>query len=323
MRIITPFFGGGAIHFTEVQNRIAFENCIFIRNLANLEGGAIDYHGSGRNGQLDISNCIFTENTGVSGGSLYFINEGFSSELNSQFQFNIDNTQFLNNRARSNVGGALAFLPINNECTVYIDQTLFQQNKSKNGGGAMYLENDPISKVEISNCIFTTNQNTSSSVGGAIYSRTYFNPVSNGLSVINSVFAHNDGAIVFLGGTGTADGKFGNCTFFNNGNYPFTKAWSLDFDSTSFYNYVEFSNCIFWEPQAPLGRIFYNNNPDEYSLYGYNFRYTLISTDTCNLPGGDIACGEGILYNIDPLFVETDNNKFPIGSLFSSYQYGK
>jgi hypothetical protein len=296
---------GGAIQFTQVRHSTILKGCQFLKNHAISDGGAVFFEGSPGDAQLDMVDCDFFENIGASGGGFSFLYTGFSVNDSVRFEFSISNSTFYKNQTMNSAGGAIAFQNNGNICEAYINNSNFIQNQSVNGGGAVYAISDPKMVLFVSHCAFIENQ-TNIGASGAIFSKTYFDPIVNNLTINNSLFANNAGAIAHLGSNGKADGLIQNCTFLNNGGYPILKNWSPDFDYVSFYNQMKIRNSIIWEPSLPLGRILYNNNPDTSTIHDFLISNTLISTDSCNLPGGDLACGEGILFNQNPLFLDSD-----------------
>ena len=113
---------GGAIYCKNNAD-IALYNCSFINNTAEL-GGVINMVG----GKLVINNCSFINNTADYGGVIYMENG----------KLYIDNSSFINNSARF-YGGAVACEKVN---YVQINNTDFKDNTAvSNAGGALYFAN--------------------------------------------------------------------------------------------------------------------------------------------------------------------------------------
>ncbi|NUQ26415.1 MAG: SprB repeat-containing protein [Saprospiraceae bacterium] len=125
------------------------------------------------------------------------------------------------------------------------------------------------------------------------------------LEVYNTIFARNDGAIAVDGWEGSAESIIQNCTFYENGKYPISKNWDPLFDYEDYYNRMEITNCVIWEPSQPLGRILYNGSLANFTLHDYTIRHCLISADDCSLPGGSAACEAGNIFDTYPVFVDT------------------
>ncbi|NUO02815.1 MAG: T9SS type A sorting domain-containing protein [Saprospiraceae bacterium] len=140
-------------------------------------------------------------------------------------------------------------------------------------------------------------------------------PIKSTLSIQNTLFSNNDGAVALLSGVnGAADGLIRNCTFYNNGEFPIIKNWGSNFNYTTFYNRMEVANSVIWEPEAIPGRLFYNNSLANPSLHDYNLHHNLISAPDCNLPGGDVACGAGNIFATWPAFLDTLNGDFRVSA---------
>ncbi|MCB0593247.1 MAG: hypothetical protein H6557_09685 [Lewinellaceae bacterium] len=124
----------------------------------------------------------------------------------------------------------------------------------------------------------------------------------------NCLFAENTGGIsIDSGKPGVAESLITNCTFYNNGEVDIAKNWAPDFDYEHYYNTITVKNSIL-RRQANLDifRHFANGVPMGWplSLYDWNISHCLLSADTCDLAGAGQACGEGLLFATDPLFLD-------------------
>ena len=128
-------------------------------------------------------------------------------------------------------------------------------------------------------------------------------------TITNSIFTGNGGAISISAGV---DGQFNtyikNCTFFNNGRYAIAKTWGEVYNDSTWYNKLEISNSIFWEEETQLPglqSIFYNGDPNVPSLFDFRISHTAVSAAACSGLGSGEACGEGMVFDIYPEFIDT------------------
>ncbi|SDA49019.1 right-handed parallel beta-helix repeat-containing protein [Methanobrevibacter millerae] len=196
---------GGCLR-VNYDSSLTIENCQFLGNTSNKDGGAISNKGwltvkdsfLSKNmaekkhsseggaihncGELSIINCKFTYNDSKYFGGAIFSN-GSLSIKNSEFAGNtssndggviysngnmeIEKTEFKNNSAES--GGAIYC----NSGDLKIILSEFNGNKVKSSGGALCIINrDEIANLKIDACEFFTN---SAGGGGAIYNFSQLN----------------------------------------------------------------------------------------------------------------------------------------------------
>jgi predicted outer membrane repeat protein len=307
-------FGGGAVYFKDITGVHILSSCSFLKDTSQLDGGAILYEGSVHDGHLEIQNCIFRDNLGVnaSGGAVSFIKTSLTPNVTENYFFLIENSWFENNRAKYNLGGAVAIQNYGNDCTLEVRQSIFKNNRSLNGGGAIFIWNgcsdNCLVDLKITDCRFTDNFASIGAAGGIAY-RTSGSGMALRAGIANTVFSGNTGALGFLSGIpGSVDASIINCTFYDNGLVPLLKNWSPDFDYVNYYNRFDISNSIFQE-SVPVGRIFYNNDPSNLTIHDYTVSHCLVSAPHCEVAGVD-ACGEGMLYEADPLFIDPAAGNF-------------
>lgn len=163
--------GGGAIYVNAKEAELNVLNSEFDENSApntGGKGGAIHVQ---KGKLLNVSDSVFTNNTAKKeGGAIYF--EGVTPG-GTPSVFNISGSTFKHNSAKT--GGAIYSYA--DESTV--DHTLFEENYSKQEGGAIGFNGK---KMNVQDSVFKTN---TSSEGGAIYS------LGNKLNVTNTVFLNN------------------------------------------------------------------------------------------------------------------------------------
>ncbi len=69
---------------------------------------------------------------------------------------------------------------------------------------------------------------------------------------------------------------------------------------------MQFLNSVIWEPQtAGVHRLFYNNDPVNFTVNDYSVEHSLIHLPDCSYNGVD-PCGEGMIYETWPDFIDPD-----------------
>ena len=214
----TGTYEGGAIYCQAVPNLKIF-NCIFTKNFASTEGGAI-YITDRRNEASTalIENCTFIENEvggfKVSSGGAVFLNTDFA---------HVRNCTFISNSVIDDVGGAIT---ISGESKV--SNSTFINNTAKMGG-AVKLDHG-----SVFSCRFENNRATSgsaikidhrSTIDGCIFKNNYAESegailVTGSNDVIsNSQFINNQagryGAAIYSW-AGADNIKVDNCQFRGN-----------------------------------------------------------------------------------------------------------
>jgi len=305
---------GGAIYFFDGGNANSFVNTHFYHNMAPL-GGAINFKTPFDASSLRVNNCNFSDNEAREGGAISF--ENFTSHPLSEKEHTIEivDATFERNTGDNFSGGAIAiYNRSNNRLHCSIGKSRFLRNQSEQEGAGIFVTSigNAFVTLEIGQTIFSQNQ-TLSGKGACVYLREYQNsnmlPNNSAVVVHNSLFSNNTGVLSWINEAGcTIDGLIRNCTFYSNGETPFIKNWSGNFNDTTFYNHMEIANSIVWEP----GSIFYNNNSNSPSLLDYTLHHNLFSALDCNLPGGQLACGAGNIFAVWPEFLDTLNGDFHV-----------
>lgn len=311
---------GGAIYFFDGGNANAFYNANFYQNAAISSGGAIYYEAPFDNSLLTMDGCSFRENAGREAGGLMYV--ALSPSLNNNIhRIQITRTMFEKNRGINSSGGAILIgIQPRNFCYTTLNQCHFSENYSIYTGAGIHFvtESGATGFLQLNECEFYKNQ-APQGAASCIHLRgehyQSMEPIKSTLSVHNTLFVKNDGTIAVLSGVnGAADGLIRNCTFHQNGEFPIIKNWGSNFNYTTFYNRMEIANSVIWEPEAIPGRLFYNNSLANPSLHDYNLHHNLISAPDCNLPGGDVACGEGNIFATWPAFLDTLNGDFRVAA---------
>ncbi|MDI6767904.1 MAG: right-handed parallel beta-helix repeat-containing protein, partial [Bacteroidota bacterium] len=198
----------------------SIKNCTFSNNSAPSQnegdgGGGIYVTGGAR---IDLTDCLFKDNTAARGGGIY----GYSWSSSST----IDKCTFKNNSTDPFGGGGI----YNSNASLNISECLFDSNKSVGYGGGI---NNYNASPSISQCVF--NDNHSGSFGGAIYNggggspkinrcTMYGNSASSGggiaisdcSPIINSTIVDSSSGIGIYFGTGSSNTVVKYSDFFNN-----------------------------------------------------------------------------------------------------------
>lgn len=305
---------GGAIYFSGYFTNIAIKSSSFSNNQSQDLGGAIAFFIGLANVEASFEDCRFTANKGSSGGAISFT--AFNSNFLQPTSSNIDlrNCFFEENRARNNNGGTIANAIADVNSFLLLHNCTFSKNASFNRGGAIQLQSLPGPANTINNLIVTDSKFFNNSAGGGISggiragaSNEFFN---GNLQIKNSLFVGNTGALTFLNNRGVINAEVSNCTLVDNIGPHILKTWSPHFTPDSFEVNVEVANCILWDPKAPLFELFNNSSYENPTMYGFNLHHNLISTDACDLPGGEEACQDNNLFNVHPQFRDSLNGDF-------------
>ena len=326
---------GGGIYYTGGVNQSDIVNgivdCSFIKNDAYLGGSIFIYDGFGKF-QFKITSSIFTENASHI-GAIYHRSFNDSSEgiLISDCSFNGNTAsfsscfhaansvfktkkiKFINSSFYGNINGSLGFdLNALEDEGIEIDSCIFE-NSSQNILNIFALDGSAI----IKNSVFKSNQNITD---GIVLSSSY----SLLLKVSNCLFKNNE----IIGYASCVDGRhaiiansiFSNNQYSNFGHAVFSTE-NLQVLNSTFYeasnigntNYMfnianaQFTNVII-QKQGLNSSNFIDLQISQVPNPVVNFSHSLISIPDCNsLP---ITCGPGMIYNLDPKFVDPDNGDF-------------
>ena len=284
----TRTYGGGVqllgVVFDNAEHNLLFENCSFRRCKSN-PGGAIALSntlGGGATGNkvrnnLRLINCVFENNEGPNRGDAIHV------------------------IARK--GG---------EANVFVENCKFSDHT--NGGSYVISVNAVQSskvKLEVESSTFINNalQNTQNSFGIGVHGGLDFStPTSEAdIQVNNSLFYGNGGAVALTGSKNSRSiTQVRNCTFVDNHNYVFIASWWPELAQNGGYNRFYLDNCVIWEPQAIKGTLFYNNQPQNLTMYDFFMDHCLINAfDTSGLPGAAAAFGNQVLWGQSPMFQDS------------------
>ncbi|MCB0846177.1 MAG: hypothetical protein KDE26_23160, partial [Bacteroidetes bacterium] len=218
-----------------VSGAIIIDSCVFTNNSINagfgIGGGVAIASDNGEDTlKVNVSNCLFEDNTSWSGGGMSV--EAFKIDPLAPGQVvfaSMTNCDFINNSTFVNAGyepftGGLNLMAASSELNVNIKSCHVEGNSSDIGGGiGIYSFNGAVVKAEVSDCFITGNQSTASSGGLGAFSWTKFpdfplNPdtATLFLSVDHCLIMSNQSGGDAAGiGLELAGGAYANATFSN------------------------------------------------------------------------------------------------------------
>ncbi|MCC6459864.1 MAG: right-handed parallel beta-helix repeat-containing protein [Saprospiraceae bacterium] len=282
--------------------------CTFIRDSSRLESGGIYLETQDYQANYLIDSCLFLKNYSMVSSAAF--SHKFTGVGKDSINIVVINCVFDSNKTMGNAPAIQSFVADNGVYhKVLILESTFVNNYSFGPGGGVEVSGNGGSWFDIfvDRCLFIGNTIEGTTGGGAFYYHSYsLEGDHNRNTITNSVFMYNDGAIAALGGKpGTTDTRVVNCTFFRNGLIPFVKYWGPDINYTDFYMNMQVLNSAVWEPQVEgPQRLFYNNNPSDFSVRDYLVEHSSVQLDTCAYNGYD-PCGAGMVYSAWPDFVDT------------------
>lgn len=220
---------GGAIfisHLGEDSLAVVLENCQFEDNKATIDGGALFIRNSGSNQRttnVTLTACSFLNNEAMDDTGALQID----SENGGKTNLTITKNSFIGNKSLDAAG----VIRLNGEggtIAATIEQCLFSENSSQEGGGVFYNDGDTGEKftLNIINSIFETNHTGDDNNQG--WGGVALNYGRNG---------------------GDTQINYTNCTFFNN-SALMDGAISADLAAHSTY-----TNCIIWGNNSENGEI--------------------------------------------------------------------
>ncbi|MEL7221120.1 MAG: choice-of-anchor Q domain-containing protein, partial [Bacteroidota bacterium] len=326
-------FGGGISDFTGagwIISHTLFENNV----INNGEGGGISIYLRETDKNISFLCSDFINNTSTSNGGAMQIQHELGAIA---LQLSVEDCNFIENRSFAAAGGAFilaSFAPM--ELDINIKKSHFTNNRSSDWGGAVIIRAEGgggDSQFLVDECVFSGNR-SADFIGGGI--RFFVDTPNDGIvtnkvfysHIQNSLFFDNRNAISHSAVAGESlllDSIF-NCTFVNNDLIPFSKNYTPFFNGVDYGNEMYFKNCIIWEPDLPLWQLFYNGDPDPdlWSTYFYELDHCIISTEICDLPGGEESCEQNINYfNLYPFFRDTANHDFSLSACSPAINTGE
>lgn len=271
--------GAGIYNNGTIHSAPTIRHCKFVDHFADAYGAAI--YNNGRNGGSAnplIIDCSFIGNYAIRSGGAIFNDGGY----------------------------------LQGESNPLIDHCFFQDNISI-FGGAMYNNGfGGTSAPRILNSTFT--ENTGTSIAGAVYSFA-----KDSLGLVAPVFANclfvdnygkSSGAVYTLASGGRARPVLFNCVFYENsantGGAVYCNESVVGDMEVTMYNNIFFGNTANHNP------IFHMSGSGTPTMNLYS---SMVHASDCEsiaqLDETDsLLCGQGIIYNQDPLFVDAPNFDF-------------
>ncbi|PTM13678.1 MAG: hypothetical protein DA408_05970 [Bacteroidetes bacterium] len=303
---------GGGVYFEELHDQLLIKNTIFQRDSAQFEGGGLaGVHITGLKTSLNLMNCKFIEGYAKTGAGIAFSNIA-STPLPVTTEFSvditIDFTDFINNYGQQE-GGGIIIANAGGFLNFTITNSLFEGNYVNSQDVAVGLGIEcavgGILNARVDKCRFINNRHNFPNLGdGALTLNGFLNGATIHSVITNSLFKDNVRALRLSSGTGGGYGRHtvANCTFTNNGNYPIGGGYGSNTEIVD--NEIYFYNNIVWEPQS----VYAIRTGEANVLNGLFISHSLFNALDCNRPGGNLACGEGIIVGEDPLFIDPVQN---------------
>ncbi len=280
-----------------------FSDCTFTGNTVDGNGGAVYSSGKSGNSNPLFSHCVFQSNHAAQGGAVFNNGNYADSHCNPVFE----TCDFFNNNA-GNSGGAIFSIGYHDgNCQPEMRNCTFQGNNADGSGGAIFNSGQyGYCKPLVYNCKFF--ENTASSYGAAMYNMGKGGDCSP--KVVNCLIANNS-ATVSCGGIynlGSAGGRSNteviNCTFYHNTAQVCGAFYANAGDSTGTCNPVVTNSIFYANDGSSVGKIFK-------MVYGnITLSHCSLDVGTCGEAyddgnnNGSLTCGEGVLYDINPQFVD-------------------
>jgi hypothetical protein len=281
-----------------------------LRDSSRVESGGIYFYSDKQNVRYEVDSCEFTANYSfIKGGAISHVFPGYAPL--QKIELVVRNSSFLLNHTFSGISAGIASVALSDLALhrVQVERCVFESNRSQNGGAGIFVEGggSVFSEVFVDQCFFLGNETGASSVAAAFYYRAFGSKLArNKNTITNSVFMWNDGAIASLGGKpGITHTRVANCSFYRNGAIPFVKYWGLENNPVDLEMKMEILNSIIWEPQTEgVHRLFYNNDPSNFTVNDYLIEHSMVNFSDCNYEGED-PCGEGMIYGQWPNFIDS------------------
>lgn len=274
--------GGAGIYIENQQNLILeIDSCTFSNGESRLLSGGLSINASSSTGiSLNISNTVFYNNSGNTGGGFSFADRTSTNMDSLLFEMRLHKTDFVNNNARGE-GGGFSWFSNRAITSIVLEDCLFENNYTGNDGGAFYFTEDATGAFKLrSDRVSFIENKSGKGYNGGVYITGDIDAASRGTyRFANCLFVENRTAIGVNSGSrfSSYQGSFVNCTFFENSELPILKTRITLFDSLSGESSMRFYNSIVWEPQTGANPIFYNGNTGNMEDGSYSFQNNLLS----------------------------------------------
>lgn len=277
--------------------------------------GAAIYH-DGRSGgfaNTTIQNCIFSNNYAIGFGGAIFNNAGYTGFSEGHFK----NCQFINNYSQKGGGGAVCNWGVfGGTCLSMFEFCSFTGNKTENSGGAVLNDGQHgTCESYFINSRFIRNETTL--YGGSIYN---LGKTGNCTPTITGCLfwankAFSAAAVYCLGSErGNCNPRITNCIFYKNeantGGSVYANAGEDETGNATGTAKPIITNCIIWGNKAPTAPVLRNING--LPTIGHSIVDVLDCSSIHSGVGAGVTCGNGMIYNQNPLFVDPDNGNFQL-----------
>ena len=292
---------GGAIYNNGINGvcDTEVENSDFLGNTSQLQGGAIINFGQQGNAGGAVLSCSFLNNTSEQGGAVY--NQGFFGGLSNP---TFTDVLFEGNHSTID-GGAVFNAGFNGEVNPSFNRCIFRENTAEGAGAGMFSSGiQGVCNPRLDNCRFE--RNLTQTYGAGMYNNGKqgdCSPILNNCIFYKNRAISSAGAIYNLGSEGgNSSPIITNCAFVGNravvGGAIYNNANDDDGNASAIVR-----NSIIYGNFSPNGIIFRN-------IHGTptisNSIVDVAACDDTNAGfGGFTTCGDGMLYQIDPVFVDT------------------
>ncbi len=199
---------GGGICLDGASKTFSISNSSIAYNHSTLStggGGGIGVF----NGDCIITGSTISNNDAVNNGGGVYVNPGTSTAA----FLSVTNSRFISNTVQNTNGGAISFHPYNNSKPLIIKSCRFENNTAPhatNGvGGAVWLNSSASGSFIVNSHFYN---NSSGSLGGALYLINSQNPALTNLTFCSNQTSTNGGAIYGASFSYTIN----NSVFYNN-----------------------------------------------------------------------------------------------------------
>ena len=318
-------YGGGGLYFNQTANtNVRLTACLFERDSApqGALGGAI-YFGANQPDQtmaaLVMDSCIFRKNIASEGAGLYYAGGFNFLPTKIDFFCQMRSCLFESNKTTNGGSGSAYSIgsSIGGGISVKIKECVFKDNLAGNFTTTVGLSGQSESDVLMENCVFINNLDVDNPKEICLAIQSGASDETNISHVVhtrinNCLFAKNGGGVAALVGNRTnGSTEINNCTFFDNSEYIFVKN-KISPNPEGFQNDMYLNNCVVWEPNTDGIKMFYNNNPNVYEMYGFHVENTMTTVPSgfWQWPGAQTVFGDNMIINEYPKFVDTLANNF-------------
>ncbi|WP_170254618.1 T9SS type A sorting domain-containing protein [Phaeodactylibacter luteus] len=312
---------GGGVNLVALAQPLLFQECEFENNYTVVSGSGANFFSASGGSEVIIVDSKFVNNYSATSGGVFLDVDLFSSGGASGFK--IYRSIFDGNESTNAWGGGVSLSIAGPNSSAYfleIDSVSFINNKSTTRGAGFqttFLGGEITSYQTISNTQFINNDGGPIIGGGFVVLGNLGSPTKCYNLFYNCLFANNTGALSFTSGHGLVESTILNCSFIENGSYTISKNRSPDFDYETFYNDMYIYNCVFQQAGAETMRNHLLNGiiqGVENNLYDFKVSHSIFTAPDCDMPGGDEACGEGVILATDSEIVDIDGGDFRLSS---------